>query len=196
MATATASGDDKSGEVVAGDDSVLESDDEIADEDDEIPEDDDANANDFVTDDYYGMHDEDDVDMATATAAGDDKSGEVVAGDDSVLESDDEIADEDDEIPEDDDANANDFVTDDYYGMHDEDDVDMLATKGADVDGAGAPDPDTIGVAPPDDATPGTFPFKLSEKLENHIENRKLAGRDGRQKRTWKALRNRRRLHP
>ena len=53
------------------------------------------------------MHDEDDVDMATATAGGDDTSGEVIAGDDSVLESDDGIADEDDEIPEDDDANAN-----------------------------------------------------------------------------------------
>ena len=77
--------------------------------------------------------------------------------------------------------------------MHDEDDVDMLATKGADVDGA--PDPDTIGVAPPG-ITPGTFPFKLSEKLENHIENREVAGHDGRQKRTRKALKNRRRLHP
>ena len=45
--------------------------------------------------------------MATTTAGGDDTSGAVVAGDDSVLEGDDGIADEDDEIPMDDDANAN-----------------------------------------------------------------------------------------
>ena len=60
---------------------------------------------DFVADDYYGDHDEDDVDM-TATASGDDAEGEVISGDDSVLESNDDIADEDDEIPQDDDASA------------------------------------------------------------------------------------------
>ena len=59
-----------------------------------------------MADDYYGDHDEDDVDM-TAMVSGDDAEGKVISGDDSVLESNDDIAFEDDEIPQDDDANAN-----------------------------------------------------------------------------------------